>query len=58
VRKYVRAKLKSLVGSLEDQVKFTNDWRETTNRPEIVNKATELKNAIRQSIDVLNAVKL
>jgi hypothetical protein len=58
VESYVRLKLKQLVGSLEDRVKFTNDWIEDTNRPEIVNKATELKNAIRQSIDVLNAVKL
>ena len=56
VRKHVRASLKALVGSLEGEIKNTNDWIEVTKRPEILNKATELKNTIRHSVDVLNAV--
>jgi hypothetical protein len=36
------------------EVERTNGAIAFTNKPEIVNSATELKNLIRESIDILN----
>jgi hypothetical protein len=59
VRKYVEDALKKhTVNFLENQIKSANGYIALTKKPGIVSSATELKNAIRQAIDVLNAVRL
>ena len=68
VRKNVETILKNdLVGYLEIQLRAVNQTIKyaeapgtvsTVNRPGIVSSASELRTAIRQSIDVLNAVRL
>ena len=58
VRKHVDGTLKEQVGYLENQLLASNAAATFTSRPEIVSTATQLKNAIRESIDVLNAVQL
>jgi hypothetical protein len=58
VRKDVEALLKGLVKYLELEIEEANAAIANTNKPGIVSTATELRNATRQIIDALNAVRL
>ena len=58
VRKDVGVMLKDLVKFLELEIEEANSQIANSEKPGIVSTATELRNATRQIIDALNAVRL
>ena len=54
LREYTDRSLKQLIKFLTMEVERTNGAIALTNKPEIVKSATELKNLIRESIEILN----
>jgi len=55
---YIGMQLKALAKLLDIEIEAANDAIANTDKPGIVSTATELRNATRQIIDVLNAVRL
>ena len=58
VRVVLSRKIKTKVEGLELEIKATNNVIALTHRPEVAKPATELRTALHQGIDILNAVQL
>jgi hypothetical protein len=58
VKRFVEESLKQVVAHLELEIKTANFEIANTDKPGIVSTATELRNATRQIIDALKAVRL